>query len=91
VDLPDSAARECAPDAASTLCSLSDFTYIKIVSTEFANSNSSAYNLIYNYRLAREPAADILKLVDLSGYRVNATDATSWINTHEAVWRHWLE
>ncbi|MBA2445799.1 MAG: hypothetical protein H0V49_10780, partial [Nocardioidaceae bacterium] len=33
VDLPDSAASECAPDAASTLCSLSDFTYIKIVST----------------------------------------------------------
>lgn len=91
VDLPDSAANDCTPDEASTLCSLSDFTYTKIVSTEFANSNSSAYNLIYNYRLAREPAADILKLVDLSGYRVNATDATSWINTHKAVWRRWLE
>ena len=74
----------------STLCSLRDFTYEKIVNTEFANSDSPAYNLIYNYRLGREPAAEILQLVALSGYRVNAADAASWINTHEDVWRRWL-
>lgn len=90
VDLPESAAGDCAPGAVSTLCSLTDFTYEKIVNTEFANSDSPAYNLIYNYRLGREPAADILRLVVLSGYRVNAADGASWVNTHEDVWRRWL-
>lgn len=90
VELPESAASDCAPDMVTNLCSLADFDYDKIVNTEFAESDSPAYNLIYNYRLGREPADDILQLVALSGYRVNGTDAASWVNTHEEVWRQWL-
>lgn len=90
IDVPESAGSECAPELAATLCEVTDFDYDKIVNTEFAQSDNPAYNLIYNYRLGREPADDIMQLVALSGYRVNAADAASWVNTHEEVWRQWL-
>ncbi|MBA3266102.1 MAG: hypothetical protein H0T14_06985 [Nocardioidaceae bacterium] len=91
IEIPESAASGCVPDRHTTLCSSADFTYEKIVSKELSTSSSPAYNLIYNYRLGRKSAGDILQLVDLSGYRFNAADASSWINTHEEIWRLWLQ
>ncbi len=90
VEIPESAAQACRPNRRSTLCSLADFKYLKIVNSEFARSKSPAYSLVYNYRLSRNDAATILELVTLSGYDVGAADMTSWLNTHKATWKRWL-
>jgi glycine betaine/proline transport system substrate-binding protein len=91
VEIPSSAARACTRNAVSTLCSLSNFNYRKIVNTDFAASNSPAYNLIYRYQLGSEEAANILEIVELSGYNVLGPDVASWINTHRNVWKRWLD
>jgi glycine betaine/proline transport system substrate-binding protein len=90
VDLPESAADGCEPTTVSTLCSLANFRYLKIVNADFAKSGSPAYALVYHYELTEEDAATIEELVALSGYNVGAVDVTSWINTHKEAWRTWL-
>ena len=91
IEIPDSAAGQCTPAQAATLCSLADFEYLKIVNSEFADSRNPAYNLVYNYWLPDAQAATILELVGLSGLDVGEADVVSWINTHEDVWKRWLE
>lgn len=91
VQIPGSAGQDCTPDLESTTCSLEDFSYEKIANTEFAESGSPAYTLIYNYRLNREDAATLMELVELSGYDVGPADVASWLNTHKEVWKRWLE
>ena len=69
----------------TTLCSLDNFRYQKIVNSDFAKSGSPAYNLVYNYELDREEVDNLLEIVELSGYDVGPADVASWINTHENV------
>jgi len=61
------------------------------VNSDFAKSGSPAYNLVYNYELDREEVDNLLEIVELSGYDVSSADVASWINTHENVWKHWLD
>lgn len=91
VDIPESAAQPCTPSELSTLCSLDNFRYVKIVNSQFAHSDSPAYKLVYNYRLSRAEAGNVLEIVALSGYHVGSADAASWINTHRKVWERWLK
>ena len=90
VQIPGSAAEGCVPDARTTLCSVVDFAYVKIVNSQFAASGSPAYNLVYNYQLMPEQASTILELVELSGFDVGEADVVSWINTHPDTWKRWL-
>lgn len=90
VQVPESAASTCEPDGRTTLCSLADFGYEKIVNSQFAESGGPAYALVFKYRLNREDAATILELVQLSGYDVGEPDVASWLNTHQESWRRWL-
>jgi hypothetical protein len=91
VEIPASAAGPCVPDRVSTLCSLGNFAYKKIVNRSFAKSGSPAYNLVYQYKVDRSVADNLLEIVALSGYDVRSADVTSWINTHRSVWKHWLD
>lgn len=91
VDVPESAAAGCEPTATSTLCSLANFKYEKIVNSEFAASDSPAYSLVYAYRLESEDVATVEELVDLSRFNVSAADMSSWLNTHKEAWKRWLE
>ena len=91
IEIPESAAGQCVPDPAATLCSLEDFEYMKIVNSRFADSRNPAYNLVYNYRLPSAQATTILELVQLSGLDVAEADVVSWINTHQDVWKRWLK
>ncbi|MGH3507327.1 MAG: glycine betaine ABC transporter substrate-binding protein, partial [Nocardioidaceae bacterium] len=86
VELPDSAGEGCEPVASATLCSLRDFRYLKIANAEFAESGSPAYALVFAYQLSRSEVANVMELVELSGYDVRAADVVSWINTHRDVW-----
>jgi glycine betaine/proline transport system substrate-binding protein len=90
VDIPESAAEDCVPDKVSTLCSLVNFQYQKIVNSDFAQSDSPAYTLVYNYELDAEDAATVEELVSLSGYNVGPADVASWLNTHKETWSAWL-
>lgn len=90
VQMPDSAAEGCVPDSGTTLCSLDDFEYLKIANSQFATSDSPAYNLVYNYQLKPDQASTILELVELSGFDVGEADVVSWINTHPDTWKRWL-
>jgi hypothetical protein len=90
VAIPGSAAQLCKPDRRSTLCSFSDFRYLKIANTTFAKSGSPAFALVYKYWLTPANTATILELVTLSGYHVGPPDVASWINTHAPQWRRWL-
>jgi glycine betaine/proline transport system substrate-binding protein len=90
VDIPESAADTCRPTAATTLCTLTNFTYLRIVNSQFAHSDSPAYHLVYDYHLTRSEAVNVLDIVALSGYHVGPADAASWVNTHREVWRSWL-
>jgi glycine betaine/proline transport system substrate-binding protein len=90
VDIPGSASQPCEPGRRSTLCSFSDFRYLKIANTRFAESKSPAYSLVYKYSLDATNSANILELVTLSGYSVGSPDVASWLNTHAAQWRRWL-
>ncbi len=91
VDIPESAAESCQPSPAATLCSLDNFRYLKIANSQFAHSDNPAYNLVYNYRLSRVEAGNVLDIVALSGYDVGPADAAAWVNTHRGVWQRWLE
>jgi glycine betaine/proline transport system substrate-binding protein len=91
VEIPGSAADDCVPDKVSTLCSLDNFRYQKIANSDFASSGSPAYTLSYNYQVDREEADNLLEIVELSGYDVGSADIASWINTHGAVWKRWLD
>jgi hypothetical protein len=90
VDLPESAADDCVPDEVSTLCSLANFRYLKIVNADFATSDSPAYALVYKYELSEQDAATVEELVQLSGYDVGEVDVSSWVNTHKEEWKSWL-
>jgi glycine betaine/proline transport system substrate-binding protein len=90
IDIPESAAEPCRPAAASTVCSLTNFRYLRIVNSQFAHSDSPAYNLVYHYHLKRAEAVNVLEIVALSGYDVRSADAAAWINTHHDVWIRWL-
>lgn len=90
VDIPESAADDCVPDPATTLCSLNNFRYQKIVNSDFAQSDSPAYTLVYNYMLSTEDAETVEELVELSGYDVGPADVASWLNTHKEAWSAWL-
>jgi glycine betaine/proline transport system substrate-binding protein len=90
IDIPESAAESCRPAPATTLCSLQNFRYLRIVNSQFAHSDSPAYNLVYDYHLRRAEAVNVLEIVALSGYDVGPADAAAWINTHHDVWRRWL-
>ena len=90
VEMPDSAGEGCQPTGPATLCSLHDFRYLKIANSEFAESGSPAYSLVFAYRLTRSEVENIMEIVQLSGYQVRGVDVVSWINTHENVWSGWL-
>lgn len=90
VEIPASAAQPCVPNRRSTLCSFSDFKYLKIANSAFAASQSPAFALVYRYRLDPADTANILELVTLSGYRIGPPDVASWLNTHKSRWRRWL-
>jgi glycine betaine/proline transport system substrate-binding protein len=91
VDIPESAAENCEPDPKTTLCSLENFRYQKIVNSDFAASDSPAYSLVYAYQLGDEDVSTIEELVTLSGYKVGPADVTSWLNTHKETWKRWLQ
>ena len=91
VEIPGSAAQDCTFGPRTTLCLFDNFRYQKIVNSDFAKSGSPAYNLVYNYELDREEVDNLLEIVELSGYDVSSADVASWINTHENVWKHWLD
>jgi ABC-type proline/glycine betaine transport system substrate-binding protein len=90
VEVPDSASQPCVPSQHSTLCSFSDFKYVKIANSAFAASKNPAFSLVFNYRLDAADTANILELVTLSGYHVGPPDVASWLNTHRSRWRRWL-
>jgi hypothetical protein len=90
VTMPNSAAADCKPSAVTTLCSLRDFPYEKIVNSTFATSGSPAYTLVYNYLLRPQDVGTVEELVKLSGYNVGPADVTSWLNTHRLAWKRWL-
>jgi glycine betaine/proline transport system substrate-binding protein len=90
VELPDSAGEGCEPHGVATLCSLEDFRYLKIANSDFAESGSPAYSLVFAYRLSRPEVDNVMEIVQLSGYDVGAADVASWINTHQDVWSAWL-
>lgn len=90
IDVPESASHGCRPTAATTLCSLTNFSYLRIVNSQFAHSHSPAYNLVYQYQLERSQAVNVLDIVALSGYDVGPADAAAWVNTHRQAWRRWL-
>lgn len=90
VEIPASAAQPCVPNRRSTLCSFSDFKYLKIANSAFAASESPAFALVYKYELDAVDTANILELVALSGYHVGPPDVASWLNTHKSRWRQWL-
>lgn len=90
VDIPESAAQDCKPDRDTTLCSLDNFRYQKIVNSDFAKAGGPAYGLVYKYALDDEDVTTIEELVALSGYDVRRADVESWINTHEESWKPWL-
>lgn len=91
VQVPESAAEPCEPDLQSTTCSLDDFSFEKVANSNFATSGSPAYSLVYKYRLDRDNIATLMEIVELSGYDVGPADVASWLNTHEEVWKRWLE
>ena len=91
VEIPGSAANDCQATKQATTCSLADFSYQKIANSDFARSDSPAYNLVYRYQVNREQAGELLDIVALSGDHVGAADVASWINTHPNVWRRWLD
>lgn len=90
VDMPVSGGRECQPTQRTTLCSVKDFRYLKIVNSSFARSGGPAYQLVYHYRVPRADIPNVVKLVELSDYDVGRADADAWINTHSQVWKRWL-
>jgi glycine betaine/proline transport system substrate-binding protein len=70
-------------------CDYPDYDLDKIVSTKFATSNSTAYQLIKNFHWTNDDQNLVSDSITNGGLSDDQA-AEKWVNAHESTWKAWL-
>jgi glycine betaine/proline transport system substrate-binding protein len=79
----------CDTDAKKIACDYPDYNLNKIVSKKFADTNSTAYQLIKNFTWTNDDQNLVSDYITNDGMSADAA-AEKWVNEHEATWKPWI-
>jgi glycine betaine/proline transport system substrate-binding protein len=79
----------CDTDAKKVACDYPDYDLDKIVSSKFATTNSTAYQLIKNFHWTNDDQNIVSDYITNDGMTADAA-AEKWVNEHEATWKPWI-
>jgi glycine betaine/proline transport system substrate-binding protein len=79
----------CDADPKKVACDYPDYVLDKIVSKKFADTNSTAYQLIKNFQWTNEDQNLVSDYITNQGMSAEAA-GEKWVNEHEATWKPWI-
>ena len=79
----------CDADPKKIACDYPDYTLDKIVSKKFADTNSTAFQLIKNFRWTNEDQNLVSDYITNQGMTAEAA-GEKWATEHEATWKPWV-
>jgi glycine betaine/proline transport system substrate-binding protein len=79
----------CDADPKKIACDYPDYDLDKIASTKFATANSTAYQLIKNFKWTNDDQNLVSDYITNGGMNDDAA-AEKWVNEHEATWKPWI-
>jgi glycine betaine/proline transport system substrate-binding protein len=79
----------CDADPKKVACDYAELTLDKIVSKKFADSNSTAYQLIKNFTWTNDDQNLISDYITNQGMSADKA-AEKWVTEHEATWKPWI-
>jgi len=79
----------CDADPKKVACDYPDYVLDKIVSKKFADSNSTAFQLIKNFKWTNDDQNLVSDYITNQGMSAEAA-GEKWVNEHEATWKPWI-
>ena len=79
----------CDADPKKIACDYPDYDLDKIVSKKFADTNSTAYQLIKNFSWTNDDQNLVSDYLTNQGMDADKA-AEKWVNEHEATWKPWI-
>jgi glycine betaine/proline transport system substrate-binding protein len=79
----------CDTDPKKIACDYPDYDLDKIASAKFATANSTAYQLIKNFKWTNDDQNLVSDYITNGGMSDDAA-AQKWVNEHEATWKPWI-
>ncbi|GIM91659.1 glycine/betaine-binding protein [Paractinoplanes toevensis] len=79
----------CDADPKKVACDYPDYDLDKIVSKKFADANSTAYQLIKNFKWTNDDQNLVSDYLTNQGMSADQA-AEKWVNEHEATWKPWI-
>jgi glycine betaine/proline transport system substrate-binding protein len=77
-------------DTSGVACDYPADNLFKIVSSDLAERQPEAYNLIRNFNYTSEDQIGMIAAVDIDGLSFEEA-AQAWVDEHEDIWSAWLE
>jgi len=79
----------CDADPKKVACDYPDYVLDKIASKKFADTNSTAFQLIKNFTWTNEDQNLVSDYITNQGMTAEAA-GEKWVNEHEATWKPWI-
>jgi glycine betaine/proline transport system substrate-binding protein len=79
----------CDADPKKVACDYPDYTLDKIASKKFADTNSTAYQLVKNFKWTNEDQNLVSDYITNQGMTAEAA-GEKWVKEHEATWKPWI-
>jgi glycine betaine/proline transport system substrate-binding protein len=79
----------CDTDPKKVACDYPDYDLDKIASTKFADANSTAYQLIKNFKWTNDDQNLVADYITNKGMTDDQA-AEKWVNEHESTWKPWI-
>jgi len=79
----------CDADPKKIACDYPDYDLDKIASKKFADANSTAYQLIKNFKWTNDDQNLVSDYITNGGMTADAA-AEKWVNEHESTWKPWI-
>jgi glycine betaine/proline transport system substrate-binding protein len=79
----------CDSDAKKIACDYPDYDLDKIASTKFATADSTAYQLIKNFKWTNDDQNLVSDYIT-NGGMTDDQAAEKWVNEHESTWKPWV-
>ena len=79
----------CDADPKKVACDYPDYDLDKIASKKFADANSTAYQLIKNFKWTNDDQDLVADYITNQGMTDDQA-AEKWVNEHESTWKAWI-
>ncbi|MCY1140033.1 ABC transporter substrate-binding protein [Actinoplanes sp. Pm04-4] len=79
----------CDADPKKVACDYPDYVLDKIASKKFADGNSTAYQLVKNFKWTNDDQNLVSDYITNQGMS-DEQAAEKWVNEHEATWKPWI-